>query len=258
MIDTINYDNQQAIANLDPKAIAQLWEAANQANDYALETDGGAALNRIQTGLRSGIQSILDAMATTDAGAPCFTTSAWLVQQFNPLCPLSPGSAVERLEAIARIHLWASSLELRWPHAQQGSHRGCSVLYGRADLPAPFHGVESDVPLNSDIAQLLNRLRAACLPSGDEDFDPRAALDLTRITYPRLLADLQAADASVWINRRSVAALVPQLWGAIADVMPGSRAQGRLSSVLRLALALYAMASASVFIEGDDLVLDER
>ena len=102
------------------------------------------------------------------------------------------------------------------------------------------------------------RTRVFCLPAGDEDFDPRAALDLTRITYTRLLADLQAADASVWINRRSVAALVPQLWGAIADVMPGSRAKGRLSSVLRLALALYAMASASVFIEGDDLVLDER
>ena len=120
------------------------------------------------------------------------------------------------------------------------------------------HHVFAVSHLNSRIAQLLNRLRAACLPSGDEDFDPRAVIDLTRITYTRLLADLQAADASVWINRRSVAALVPQLWSAIADVIPGSRAQGRLSSVLRLALALYAMASASVFIEGDDLVLDER
>lgn len=264
MTDSVLSDDRQALAKLDPQFLRRLWRAADWADDYAQQAND-RPLSAVLPEVRSVIVAVLEAMVGTDSGAPVFTTSHWLEHQLDKLSPLKPGSAAERLDAMARVNLWAHSLTFTWRSPRRNSRRYShvlrtsvvrSVLFGRAESSPAIYQVSHDVPLDAGLAQLLYRLYDACRPPCEIDFDSSLVISLSKIAYTRLLADIRA-DAWVGIDRNAIGALVLQLWSAIADVMPGSRTDGRLSSVLKLALSLYGMATASAFSDDhDDQVLD--
>lgn len=254
MIDSIVSEDRNAVTRLDPADRRSLWDCADLADDYAQ----GANDHLLSEGprkLHSAVLAVFVALAGGESGVFVHTHPAWLDRQLALLSPTASVPSAARLDAMARICLWARSLVFSWraPRRYVGRDRlaptspaSRTLCFGGFDDPLSLHRVSREVPLEANLAEMLDRLRSACLDRNHSDrrFNPLPLVQLTEDAYRRLLAAVRA-EAEVSIDRVIVAPLVPQMWSAIRTLKLDGQSQSRLAPVLRLALSIYGIATIS-------------
>lgn len=254
MIDLIVSEDRNAVTRLDPEIMRSLWDCTDLADDYA-QGANDCLLSEGPQKWKSAVEAVFVALAGGESGVFVHSHPAWLDRQLALLSPRDSVSAAVRLDAMACICLWAQSLMFSWRAPIQYVERGLpapassasrTLCFGGFDDTLPLHRVSREVPLESDIAQMLNGLRYACLAHNpnDRNFAPLPLVELTEDAYRRLLAAVRA-EAEVSIDRLIVAPLVPQMWSAIRTLKLDGESQSRLAPVLRLALSIYGIATVS-------------